>query len=473
MKNIIKTIFPLNLHITILQLVGYSSKNFLKWIIRNPLRRSLPQKRGVKYTLKAKIILALYPVLLASISLFTYILTTNLLLTVFAFFVFSTQPFLLLIMINLPLGVYQKCLEQKTLSKVNKIISSNKNIRVVGITGSFGKTSTKEILYQFTNRYFRALKTPESYNTVLGIAKVFSLEYDNKYDLFICEMGAFKKGEIKRICQMVPPSYGVITGITPQHLERFGSLENIIKAKFELFEAVGNAKNFVFNLDSPEIRREIKRRKITDYFSYGLAKKNNPDVTAKKISFDKHGSTFTLLVENKKYKVNTRLFGYSNISNILAAFSLALKLGIKAEVLTKKIEMLEPIPHRLELITKGQTTLVDNTYSSNQESFLETLKTAKRVTGRKVLITPGLVELGNLEDKVHKKLGREAKDIFDYIVLVGNNSRTQSFFSGLGKKIPAVFIEDNRKSYLQKISELINSSYDWVFMENDLTEDYQ
>src|SRR5258708_24016596 len=238
MKKIINIIFPLKLQLNILQLEEYKPLRFLNWITKNFFKRNVPTKKGLVYTQKVKNLLAIYIVLCIA----------SLFLNIFLFLILIIMPFIgitLAIFILKPYEIYNR---YKTKNNTREKILSLKNLKVIGVTGSFGKTSTKEILYQILKTKYKILRTPESFNTVFGIAKVIDLEIDNSYELFICEMAAYKIGEIKEICDMVHPNYGILTGITTQHFERFGSLENTIKAKFELVDAVKSKNNIVFNL---------------------------------------------------------------------------------------------------------------------------------------------------------------------------------------------------------------------------------
>jgi UDP-N-acetylmuramoyl-tripeptide--D-alanyl-D-alanine ligase len=283
-------------------------------------------------------------------------------------------------------------------------------------------------------------------------------------------MGAYKTGEIAKIAKLVKPNYAIITGIALQHLERFGSLKNIIKAKFELFDFVADVNKTIFNANDSNISKELKQRAVKNYNSYGVY--NPASVRARDISFDKNGSSFTIIDENKSQSVKTKLFGYQNIYNILAAYSMAKKLGLERAYLVQKINLLKPFPHRFSLKLIDNSVLVDNTYNSNPQGFLEMLKTTKTLQGKKALVTPGIVELGNVEQKIHYQLAKEADGVFDKIILVGKNKRTISFQKALVKNPELEFIKDSRQSYNKKIEELIKQKFDWIFLENDLTENY-
>lgn len=449
--NIINILFPIKLQLTILQLEEYSPIRFLMWISDNFFTRNVPTKRVLVYTTKVKHIIFIYMFLCGISFLVNPFITLVLLLF----------PFIGLTMAVLIIKPYEIYNRKKTIKETRKKIISLKKLKVIGITGSFGKTSTKEILYQLVKNKYKTLRTPESFNTVFGIAKVVDLELDNSYEIFICEMAAYKKGEIKNLCYMVPPKYGLLTGITTQHFERFGSLENTIKAKFELVDSVKDLNNFVFNLEDENILKQIP--------TYNFQFTNNIKVS--NIKFTKNGSEFDLEINKKIYKVTTSLFGFANIKNILLASDMSLKLGLPVNELIDGIRNLKPFDNRNVLIKSGKAAIVNNTYSSNVQSFKEMIQTAKKVTGKKLLVTPGIVELGKLETSVHRELGKLSDGVFDYIILVGKNNRTSSFASHLTSKNKFEIINDKREEYFNKIEES-KKEYDWIFLENDVTQNY-
>src|SRR5258708_3701917 len=315
----INLIFPFRLQLNILQLEEYKPFRYIKWNLKNFSKRTLQTKKALVYTPKVKNIILIY-FLICLIALLT---------NIFLFLILILEPFIsltLAVLILMPCELFNR---YKTIEKTRNKILSFKNLEIIAITGSFGKSSTKEILYQLISDKFPTLKTPESYNTVFGVAKVIDYELDENYKYFICEMAAYKIGEIKELCYMVPPKYGVLTGITTQHLERFGSLENIIKAKFELVDAIDNKENIVFNLSDENIKEESNQRntnKPTDFLK------------ATNIKFNKNGSSFDIQINNRSYKVETKLFGFANIKNILGSASMALKLGLSGNYIVERIE---------------------------------------------------------------------------------------------------------------------------------------
>lgn len=458
--KLILVLFPINLYLYIFQLEGYDIFRFLKWISKNLFVRNLSSKRSLIFTLKARLILILS--LTFTFLIFFYVLlvfqNTPLALVILAFFIL--QPYLTLITARVALFPLEMLVTQVNIVKTRNKIKSFPKLKVVAITGSYGKTSVKEILYQLIKDKYKTLRTSESYNTILGISKVVDYELDDSYDFFICEIAAYHKGDIKNLCRMVPPKYAILTGITSQHLERFGNLENIIKTKFEIYDSLTDKNNILFNLHDKNVADTIQ--------SLGVAKAKGY-LEAENIRFVKGGTNFEIKYNGKKYRIQTNLFGRSNIVNLTGAISAALELGVSINEIMDKTKYLIPIANRFTANQYHRATIIDNTFSSNEESFKEMLETAKLVHGTKVLITPGLVELGKYESAINANLGQLSRNIFDKIILVGENNRTRSFAQGL--TIEPDFIRDTRKDYFEKIEDL-SKTYDWIFLENDVTENY-
>lgn len=458
--KILSAVFPINLYLSIFQLEGYDILRFLKWISLNFFIKNISHKKKLVYTFKIKLLLILSFTLSFFVFFTTLLIFNNYFFSFLLTLVTLTQFYLPLIISELVLYPFEFLLIRIVIFKTRNKIKSIKNLKVIGVTGSYGKTSVKELLYQLAKDKYKTLKTPESYNTILGISKVVDYELDDSYELFICEMAAYHKNDIKRLCKIVSPQYGILTGITTQHLERFGNLENIVNTKFELYDFIPNKNNIVLNLNDINVSSEIKRRDVYDSKSY---------LNYSNIKFSKEGSNFDLLYGGKKYKISTNLFGFSTIENLIGAMTMALKIGVKMEDILGKIQELTPVANRFVLRNCNTSTIVDNTFSSNEESFNEMVKTAKNIKGTKVLITPGLVELGNKEIIINSKIGKLTNNVFDKTILVGINNRTKAFAKYL-KNNPK-FIPDDRKHYFEKIDDL-SKKYDWIFLENDITENY-
>jgi UDP-N-acetylmuramoyl-tripeptide--D-alanyl-D-alanine ligase len=462
----IQKIFPYKLQLHILQLEEYHVHHFIKWITKNYFKRSTENKKILVWTVKAKLLLTL-SFLLNIFAVFTFTLffkSAGLLLGL----ILTTQPYLFLIGAVLLVRPYEEYVKYNIKQKTIRNILSLKKLRVIGITGSYGKTSTKEFLYTILKQKYSVLKTPESYNTILGIAKVVDLELDETYDYFICEMGAYKRGDIKELCSLVNPTYGILTGINEQHILTFGSIQNTVAGKFELIDFVPDNGIAVVNIDNKYIEEKIKEY-TKPYIPYGFSAK---EYTIKDIFYHTNNTVFTLVLNGHEYKAETQLIGNSNLQNILAAATAAYHLGMKPAEIIAGIAKIQAVPHRLEIkeLDRG-LTIIDDAYNSNVTGFKEAVSLLKYFKNRpKVIVTPGIVDLGKETSVIHHELGSLIDEICDYVYLVGRNERTIAIESGMkntGKII-----------YLHSLSELwdklaqLNLENPVVLLENDLPDNY-
>ena len=460
-------LFPLKLHLHVLQLEGYNIKRFVLWITNNFFVRSLEQKKPLVWTQKVKLLnaVALVYIALLNITFFIMFSWVGLLVSL----ILSTQSYLFIVVSVLSLKPYEYLnrLRIRKIIKDKLIRLKSAGLVVIGITGSFGKTTTKEFLYEMLKSEFKVLKTPESYNTLLGIYKVVDLELWEDYDIFICEMGAYCRGEIAELCDVLLPDHGILTGINEQHLERFGSIQNTIKAKFELIQAIPLNGYKILNADNENVINNYKAF-VNEPIFYGEKSEDNYYTN---IVYSSGSLSLDLYVNKHKIALsNVKVMGRGNISNLLASAVMARQLGVSVEKIKAVIENINPVPHRLEVKELPEMTLIDDAYSSNVEGFKVALELLASYSSRvKVIVTPGIVELGEETESQHKELGEMITKVCDFVLLVGDSLRTQALASTIdGPKI--------RK--LKSISELkavlasLNLDNPVVLIENDLPENY-
>ena len=238
------------------------------------------------------------------------------------------------------------------------------DLKVIGITGSFGKTSTKMILNTILNTTYKGFYTPASFNTPNGLLMTINGEKTIFNDYFISEMGAKKVNEIKEICDLVHPKYGILTSIGPAHLETFKTLENIQKTKFELIESLPEDGIGILNKDD-EYQRNYKLKNKVKIIWIGI--ENDADVMAQDIKVTSKGTSFKIYFpkEKKTLDLKTELLGNKNIYNILASCALAHALGVSDNALIKGVSALRPASHRLEIKNIGKMTIIDDSFNSN------------------------------------------------------------------------------------------------------------
>ena len=351
------------------------------------------------------------------------------------------------------------------------------NARVIGITGSYGKTSTKEFVSTLLAARYRVLKTPESYNTALGIARVLLRDLRPDHDYIVVELGAYKPGEIRRLCQLVRPRIGVLTAIGPQHLERFGSIERIAAAKYELIESLPADGVAVFNADDPRCR-DLAARTAGQVIRYSVHEPPGPDVNLA-VGQVEHGqrcASFTLQDDGGAAQpITVALLGLTNVNNVLAAAAVARLCGLSLAEIASAARDIEPVPHRLQPIDgAGGVLVIDDAYNSNPVGAAAALDVLAAVPGRRrVLVTPGMVELGERHEVEHETLGRRAAAVCDTVVLVGPD-RTAPILAGLrAAAFPAehVIVVGSLAEATARLANLLGPG-DVVLFENDLPDTY-
>lgn len=375
-------------------------------------------------------------------------------------------------LVNLINRPVEKYIRRGFCKKAHKKLKEIPNLKVVGITGSYGKTSTKYIVNTILSQKYNTLMTPESYNTTMGVVRTINEKLTSTHQLFICEMGAKYVGDIKEICDIVNPTYGILTAIGPQHLDTFKGLENVRKTKLELVNSLPENEGLAFvNWEDENIRNSQITKNMV---KFGLTKE--ADYYAENIEITERGSVFDVIIPGKeKIHIKTRLLGKLNILNIVGAVAIADKLGLSEEEIKIGAKYIRPVPHRLELKQNPNgSIIIDDAYNSNNRGAKMALEVLKSFENKKrILITPGIVELGDQAKAINQELGRNAAESSDYIILVGAEQAVPIYEGIREKNYPEsqVFIATNLEEALKKMNEIITKD-SVILLENDLPDNY-
>lgn len=411
--------------------------------------------------------------LIIIIPMFVYFSYDNLIYEyLFLGFISYLNPFVVMVanVVNIPFEkivfLYYKYKAKKKL----KIL----NIPVVGITGSYGKTSCKNIVNNILNCKVNSVATPKSFNTPYGLIKSINESLDKFTDLFVAEMGAFKIGDIKQNVKIVNPKFGIITKIGEAHLESFGSQENIMKGKFELIESLPATGIAILNGDD-EYQLKYKLKNNCKVVWIGI---NNKDVDlyATNIKLSSKGTTFDCIFkgDSNKYSFSTKLLGQHNVYNILDGIMLAYEFGISISDIQRAVKTLEPTEHRLELKKYGNINIIDDAYNSNPVGSRRAVEVLGLMPGTKIIVTPGMIELGSKQYELNKKFGEYISESSDYVILIGKK-QTKPILDGLLEKKydeKKIFIlNDVREAFplMNKLAAQTNSDT-FVLLENDLPD---
>ena len=373
--------------------------------------------------------------------------------------------------VNLINSPVEKYIRHGFCKKASDKLDSIRDLKVLGITGSYGKTSTKYIVNTMLSQKYNPLMTPESYNTTMGVVRTINEKISPINNLFVCEMGAKYTGDIKEICDIVHPDYAIITAIGPQHLDTFKSLDNVRKTKLELVDSLPNDGIAFINWEDENIRNSVINKPIV---KYGL--NSDSDYYAKNIEINERGSEFDVVIPGKEsIHIKTKLLGSLNILNIVCAVAVSDKLGLSEEEIKLGAKYIKPIKHRLELKQNPNgSIIIDDAYNSNNRGAKMALEVLKNFKGRqRILITPGIVELGDKSEEINKELGRNAADSSDFIILVGEE-QAKPIYKGIKEKGYSdnkVFIAKNLDEGLAKMNEIMTAN-SVILLENDLPDNY-
>lgn len=405
---------------------------------------------------------------------FTLLWVSNIFLPHVRYTIIAITPILLSVLVPLchfimiPL---EKLINQKYLNGAKSKLGKFPTLIKIGITGSFGKTSTKYILNTILSEKYSVCISPYSFNTEMGLTKVV-LDYlkpDNQ--ILIAEMGAKQVGDIRKLCDIIHPQYAILTSVAPQHLDTFWTIENIAKTKNELIESLPVYGHAVFNADN-EICRELQQKCNVSSETTSLCD-TTCSVFAKDIKATSSGTEFVAVVHGEEIACKTRLVGMHNVTNILMCVAMAKKLELTNAQIAKGISKLKPVAHRLELSTSGGVKILDNSYNSSPESSVQSLATLALFSGRKIVVTPGLIELGNREFEENKKFGENIAKTAD-IAIVVNETNKESIVQGLtegGMQPENIFTAPTLDHAQLKLKEILKKG-DIVLFENDLPDNY-
>lgn len=359
----------------------------------------------------------------------------------------------------------KKLYEKDARRKLNEL----DDLKIIGVTGSFGKTSTKNIINDIISDNLYTQITPSSFNTPMGITRTIREQLKPIHEVFVCEMGADKKGDITYLMDFVKPSFGVVTSIGPQHLNTFKSLENIINEKMQEIELLPADGVGFINLDNRYIK-DYKIKNTCKIVSVGIDDKD-ADLVASDIKYSKDGSTFSVKINGKKRKFSTVLLGKHNITNILIGIGVALELGISVDDIVRNVANVRQIEHRLQVKNIHGFTVIDDAFNANPVGSRMAIDVLQLMGGRRIIVTPGMIDLGGSQDKENYEFGKYMVGKVDQVLLVGER-QTKSICHGLkqgGFDMHNVRIFDNVRDAMHYAYKRYSHS-DTILIENDLPD---
>src|SRR3989344_1668010 len=317
-------------------------------------------------------------------------------------------------LVNTPVTVYHRWI----IAKAKRLLRLHTPMTVIGITGSYGKTSVKDYLATILSSRYRILKTDASKNSPIGIAETVLHSLVSDHEAFVVEMGAYKRGEIASMCRMVKPEIGIITAINPQHQDLFGSIETTMKAKYELVQGLVGKRIVIANADDPKVKEMGGWAKHDGCNVMWYSKEEN----AKHIVSDISGTRFDCIVGKEAVHVETSVIGEHQVSNILAAIIAAGSSGMTLKEAAKAASSIQPASGVME-VKKGinGSVFIDDTFNNNPDAAKAAIAFLSKNKGKKILVFQPMIELGTYADSSHEEVGAQAARVADTIFLTNPN----------------------------------------------------
>jgi len=379
------------------------------------------------------------------------------------------------------LGAYamapvERAIQEGFKRQARATLDARHDLTVIGITGSFGKTSTKFILAELLKQKYNVLATPSSYNTPMGICLVVNEKLNPDHQVLVLEMGMRYRGDIEELCRIAPPDIGVVTTVGPAHLETMGTLDNIALEKGDLLAHMRSGGPAILNIDN-EHTAAMAERATGDVWRVSVKGHSDADITAHNIQYDASGASFVVRDDTgSEATFETQLLGEHNVLNILLAVAVGREMGLRLRQMAHAVRRVEPIEHRLALRQEGAVTVIDDAFNSNPVGARNAVNILSAFNGgRRVIVTPGMVELGERQAEENRRLGEHiAQRDVDLAVLIGDEQtapiqeglRARRFPDERLKVFPTFFdAQDFLKSYLRP--------GDVVLYENDLPDQYE
>ncbi len=370
---------------------------------------------------------------------------------------------------NVLMSPIERLINQRFYNEAKEILAEMPHLRIIGVTGSYGKTSTKHYLYRILSEKYNVIMTPGSYNTPMGVIRTIREMMKPYHEVFIVEMGAKQLGDIKEICDLVCPTIGIVTAVGEQHLESFKSIENVQRTKFELIDALPSDGLGVINNDFTYIaNRPVNNVTVK---RYAVAPGN--DYHIEDVEYGVVETRFAVVGEGRRIELTTKLIGECNLSNLMASVIVAIYLEVPEKSIRYGVSQIEQVEHRLNMKrTPGGLSIIDDAFNSNPDGARMALDVLSRVTtGKRIVITPGMIELGEKQVEYNQRFGKQMAGAADYVMVVGEYNR-DAILAGLaegGMPEEHIFVADSFTTAQARLIQIARAG-DVVLYENDLPD---
>ncbi len=315
---------------------------------------------------------------------------------------------------------------QKALEDLASYWRKKLSAKVVAITGSCGKSTTKEMIAGLLERRFRVAKSPGNWNNLIGVP-LSILNTPEETEVLVLELATNRPGEIARLTEISSPDVAVLVSVYPSHLEGLGDLEGVLREKLAICEKAPSPTVFVYPYDQEEVRRrvrEICQHRVSWSLSFGLSEGAN--LRAQNLRLTPRGTEFELTFRDRRAQVKLPLVGEHFVRDSLAAAAAALALGLSFEEVVEGLSQVKTLPHRLELKPLGKHLLIDDTYNANPASLEAACQVAAELKDgfeQAIAVVGDMKELGASSKKFHQEAGRLLAEVFDQIFALGEESQ--------------------------------------------------
>ncbi|MBI5530716.1 MAG: UDP-N-acetylmuramoyl-tripeptide--D-alanyl-D-alanine ligase [Candidatus Doudnabacteria bacterium] len=483
MSNLFKAI---KYQLYLLQLESYELGRFWKLLFKKGLLPKGGQRKQLVWTGKAVLIFGLAEIIVLGLSiglahaLFLNVLENTVAAAIVglaAFYILQFLGFFFLPLSVIILAPVDWIIKNIIIWRAKLKITKLQNLKIIGVAGSYGKTTMKEVLKEVLGARFQVLATPESVNTPVGIARWILKTLKNDTEILIVEMGEHYKGDVEEICNFAKPDVAVVTGINEAHLERMKTLSNITDTIFEIVSKAAPRALVVLNGDDKNVVKHYKEYVWPDH---RIERFKIEDLRLKK--FDTEKLCWEGEIE-KLGKLEINLLGEYALGDVSAAITIAQNFGMSNEEILKGVAKIKPVEHRLQPIkSAGGVLVIDDAYNGNPAGVAEAIKVLSRFQNRrKLFITPGLVETGKAASEIHKRIGEQLAEVADVVILI-KNSVTPFILEGINGSIknqelrimdkkPEVIIFDSATEAHASLSKILKPN-DVIVFQNDWGDQY-
>lgn len=467
-------------HLYLLQIESYELGRFWKLLFKRGWFPQKGQRKNLVWTPKAALLFALAEILiflLAAILFFRHFSlpftfwwqqVLGFLVVVYILDFFTPVVLTIAAIILWPLDWFVKKL---VVSRAKAKIRAHGGLKVIGIAGSYGKTTMKEVLGEVLSAKFKVLRTPESVNTPVGVARWVLKQLDHSVQIIIVEMGEHYKGDVKELCGIARPDISVVTGINESHLERMKTLDNVVATIFEIVSCSKPKSLVMLNADDEHVVKHYKEFVWPDHkiAQFSISNFQFHKFNTEKLVWEAEAEDVG--------KVDINLLGEYALGDVDAAVKIGQSLGMSAEDIKKGIANIKPIEHRLQPV-KGSVDvlIIDDAYNGNPAGVAEAIKVLSRFTNRrKIYISPGLVEMGKATAEVHRAIGKQLAEVADVVILI-KNSVTPFIAEGIGYRVggkekPEVIWFNTAQEAHSSFVKIIRPG-DVVVFQNDWGDNY-